>query len=544
MKAPFRARVYDFSKAPVISSRPAGARQYGSTSYNTEQASSYDLETLYQFTSGRWLWGESQQLKARHLKFNISELLRIAAGAIGSESCTTIVKVSEGQNNKVFYLTMNDGREVVAKLPNPNAGRPRFITASEVATVEFLRKVLHFPVPKVHAWNSRPDNPVGAEYIIMEKQPGVVLRDVWTTMKGKQKASILQQVVEFERILASTKFTKIGALYYKEDLPTPERNSPLYVDGSGNDVYSPEFEIGPTNHRSFFDFGKGGLDIDRGPWPDITAYLEAIANREIACVNAGLKYPLFPEGLFYGPRQYQPTAGKKISALNNYLKVLKYVLPENKAVHESVLWHGDLHSRNIFVDPEDPSRIVGIIDWQSASACPLFMQVTRPAFLDYNGPTPKELGRVSLPPNFDSMSAEEQVEAKALYHSQTLHNLYLALTVRSNPTTFQAIQGHIGVAADGKPSIPCPLDFSATDVEQQERDVELWAHGVELMNEFIKDTGAFKHWDGRVETADYDLSIRQLFEGIDKFLDREAKNEEERAAWLRALLFIDSDGRL
>lgn len=84
-------------------------------------------------------------------------------------------------------------------------------------------------------------------------------------MKGKQKASILQQVVEFERILASTKFTKIGALYYKEDLPTPERNSPLYVDGSGNDVYSPEFEIGPTNHRSFFDFGKGGLDIDRGP---------------------------------------------------------------------------------------------------------------------------------------------------------------------------------------------------------------------------------------------------------------------------------------
>ncbi|OAL72449.1 hypothetical protein A7D00_3450 [Trichophyton violaceum] len=540
-------------------------------------ASSYDLETFYQFTSGRWLWGESQQLKARYLKFNISELLTIAAGAVASDSCTTILKVSEGHYNKVFHLTMNDGREVVAKLPNANAGRPHFITASEVATIEFLRKVLHFPIPKVYAWSSRSDNPVGVEYIIMEKQPGVMLRDVWTTMKGKQKASILQQVVEFERILASTKFTKIGALYYKEDLPTPERNSPLYVDGSGNDVYSPEFEIGPTNHRSFFDFGKGGLDIDRGPWSDITAYLEAIANREIACVNAGLRYPLFPEGLFYGPRQYQPTAAKKLSALNNYLKVLRYVVPENKAVQESVLWHGDLHSQNIFVDPEDPSRIIGIIDWQSVSACPLFMQVTRPAFLDYNGPTPKELGRVSLPPNFDSMSAEEQVEAKALYHSQTLHNLYLALTLRSNPTTFQALQGHstphqqvsvlpgltltdcepclnsllreikdswptiVGVAADGKPSIPCPLDFSAADVEQQERDVELWAQGVELMNEFIKDTGAFKHWDGRVEIADYDLSKRQLFEGINKFLDREAKNAEERAAWLRLLPFIDSD---
>jgi hypothetical protein len=33
---------------------------------------------------------------------------------------------------------MDDGQEVVAKVPNPNAGTPHFTTASEVATMEFV----------------------------------------------------------------------------------------------------------------------------------------------------------------------------------------------------------------------------------------------------------------------------------------------------------------------------------------------------------------------------------------------------------------------
>lgn len=33
---------------------------------------------------------------------------------------------------------MKDDREVVAKLPNPNVGRPHFTTASEVATMDLV----------------------------------------------------------------------------------------------------------------------------------------------------------------------------------------------------------------------------------------------------------------------------------------------------------------------------------------------------------------------------------------------------------------------
>lgn len=34
---------------------------------------------------------------------------------------------------------MDNGYEVIAKLPNPNAGPPHYTTASEVATVNFVR---------------------------------------------------------------------------------------------------------------------------------------------------------------------------------------------------------------------------------------------------------------------------------------------------------------------------------------------------------------------------------------------------------------------
>ena len=99
----------------------------------------------------------------------------------------------------------------------------------------------------------------------MERQFGVMLDDVWDDMEVLQKAEIVKQIVGFESTLASTQFTKYGALYYKHDLLQSDSTTPLYVDGNGNTVHSSEFEIGPTNHRSFFDFGKGALDIDRGP---------------------------------------------------------------------------------------------------------------------------------------------------------------------------------------------------------------------------------------------------------------------------------------
>ena len=48
------------------------------------------------------------------------------------------MKFREGQYNKVFQLVKGNGAEVVAKIPNLNAGPAYYTTASEVATVDFV----------------------------------------------------------------------------------------------------------------------------------------------------------------------------------------------------------------------------------------------------------------------------------------------------------------------------------------------------------------------------------------------------------------------
>ena len=68
----------------------------------------------------------------------MNALARVAAHAVGAMSCVDIEKYSDGMYNKAFVMRMDDGIRVVTKVPNPNAGRPHFTTASEVATMDFV----------------------------------------------------------------------------------------------------------------------------------------------------------------------------------------------------------------------------------------------------------------------------------------------------------------------------------------------------------------------------------------------------------------------
>lgn len=51
---------------------------------------------------------------------------------------TKVLKCKEGMNNKAYILTMDNGTEVLAKLPTPCAGPSFYTTASEVATRTFV----------------------------------------------------------------------------------------------------------------------------------------------------------------------------------------------------------------------------------------------------------------------------------------------------------------------------------------------------------------------------------------------------------------------
>lgn len=61
------------------------------------------------------------------------------------------------------------------------------------------------------------------------------------------------------------------------------------------------------------------------------------------------------------------------------------------------------------------------------------------------------------------------------------------------------------------------------------------------MNSFVSDAEGFRHWDAMVGDEAYEKLKAQLANGIERFLDREAMNAEERAAWLKALPFVDEE---
>lgn len=109
-----------------------------------------------------------------------------------------IVKFIENQYNKAFVLSMNTGEELIAKLPNPNAGP------------------------------AEPLNSVGAEYIIEEKAVGSPLGWHWHDIPMKSRVDIVDQIVGVERRLMSIDFSMHGCVYYRTDLKRmSQRYAPL-----------------------------------------------------------------------------------------------------------------------------------------------------------------------------------------------------------------------------------------------------------------------------------------------------------------------------
>ncbi|KAG8527832.1 uncharacterized protein KY384_006748 [Bacidia gigantensis] len=413
-----------------------------------------DAKSFYRYTSGRWLWDEQAQLSKRYVHFDLTELKRIAVEAAGASSCVNMIKVGEGLYNKAFLLTMDNGNEV--------------------------RNMLNIPAPKVYAWSSRRDeNPVKAEYIIMEKAPGIELENVWEGMSGQQRWEVLKQVVAFEKKFASTRFKAYGSLYYPQDIPNVTDARLEYTNEDG-ETQNSEFAVGPSNSRSFFDHGRGEILLDRGPCMNFHPivpvannlqgysaedYFVASAHREIESIMKLREFPK-SQGLFYGPTQYQPTAATKLSALFNYLKVARCILPKEQAMSAPLMWHGDLHRRNIFVDPQKPTEIVSIIDWQAVNLRPI---------LDEQKKAKDLLSKQSLYKLWEvETRRENQDAARALDHQDTLGVLISGLAGSIFTDGEPIITGLlmaledkwtkvVGTTANGQPTVPWPLNFSAQE---------------------------------------------------------------------------------
>jgi hypothetical protein len=125
-----------------------------------------------------------------------------------------------------------------------------------------MRNVLHTPIPKVLSWSSNSDNAVGAEYIIMEKAPGVQLEQVWGRLDLGVRWKIVQMLAKYQQLWTAVSFPQFGSLYYKRDLLSA--TSLVYRAGEDSEILDERFAIGPSTSRQNVDDGRLGLDFDRG----------------------------------------------------------------------------------------------------------------------------------------------------------------------------------------------------------------------------------------------------------------------------------------
>ena len=115
--------------------------QHSRTADNSNRSTTTDWNAngdFFRFTRGHFVRDEAAEMSKRYIKFDMSALTRIAAEAVGSDHCIRVEKYPDGKFSKAFLLTMQDGIQAVAKVPNPNSGQPHYTTASEVATMDFV----------------------------------------------------------------------------------------------------------------------------------------------------------------------------------------------------------------------------------------------------------------------------------------------------------------------------------------------------------------------------------------------------------------------
>ncbi|KAI1911304.1 hypothetical protein LOZ61_003968 [Ophidiomyces ophidiicola] len=394
---------------------------------------------LFEYARGRFVLGEKEQAHNHRVRVNMQELLRTAAKSVGAMRCIDVEECPDGLYSKALILTMDDETQVVAKIPYPNVGVPYYTTASEVATMDFARNVLQTPAPQIYAWNASIDpkkNPVGAEFIVMEKMAGVPLSDVWCDLKPDQKVKVCVQIIGFMKRWTNVHFPAIGSLYYAETISKSSKNS-LYFDGNDS-VRNSRFAVGPSSNRDWSDEGRRDIQCDKGM--SVLDYRKAIYNREMLAVKNIRHIPKQLAMLYGPPPLYEPTVAKKLQALRWYTQIVELLLPSDPSLLTSHVWHNDLHHENIFIDPHS-LQILGIIDWQSVQITPLTDHCLDPSFLDYEGPDVGDnLERPEVPADMKFLQGEERTAALKYFTDKVLMIAWRILARDKNPAQHRAIR--------------------------------------------------------------------------------------------------------
>jgi len=273
-----------------------------------------------------------------------------------------VIFLAEGAFNKLYTISISSDGGVESRLPYvfrvTLPVEPFYKTASEVATLSYVREHTSLPVPRIIAYNSTTENELGFEWILMEKIPGVSLKSVWHKMGMEVKERETRLVARYvQQLYDRCSFDVIGNLYFREDL----------LDGTVRTVPTTDdrFVIGPIVTAFMFAGGrKLRLLRNLGPYSDDGEYMAALTDAEVE----DMKFLQSPEARAYDDfdEDVAKDAPVIVEALRDLQEFRATLFPSQPP---SALSHHDLTLSNILVDPAT-FEVTGIVDWECTGTRP------------------------------------------------------------------------------------------------------------------------------------------------------------------------------
>lgn len=184
-----------------------------------------------------------------------------------------------GAFNKLYSITVSSNTSTETKsyifrvaLPV----EPFYKTASEIATLRYLRRQTSIPVPEVIAYNCTVENELGFEWILMEKIPGVSLGEVWGNLNLSTKKIVAECIGQYTKQLREKcRFDAIGSLYQRTELSGEDAKTAV---ATGHH----DFVIGPVVTTFFFAGKRKALvERNRGPYRSDREYILALTQVEL-----------------------------------------------------------------------------------------------------------------------------------------------------------------------------------------------------------------------------------------------------------------------
>lgn len=250
---------------------------------------------------------------------------------------------------------------------------PFFKTESEVATLAYIHAHTSIPVPEVIAYDSRADNTLGFEWVLLEKMEGSCLHDVWEKMPFRSKVDLTIHMASLLGQLHNMQFTQIGNLYFSTVADK--------VNGTAAQVkHDKKFVVGRIVSPWFFRDKRVWLHADRGPFT--SSHDLMLAETEIQIERVKHLSPL-PTDEYFSETD-EELAEDREAVLETCCK-LKELVPaifpaKTTRAEKKILYHDDLSAGNIIVDP-NTYHITGIIDWESVAIRPDWDATDYPYFL-------------------------------------------------------------------------------------------------------------------------------------------------------------------